>query len=265
MRVWAAANQKGGVGKTTTIVSLAGILSRQGKRVLLIDLDPHGSLTVYFGFDPDTHEPSLYHLFQSPPLDVKKIIVNTKLDNIKLIPASTAIATLDRQLGTQEGKGLVIRRALVSCFDEYDYCLIDCPPVLGVLMVNALAAAEHLLIPVQTEFLAIKGLERMMRTLQMIIKSRKHPLVYTVVGTMFDRRTRAAIDSLQVLREQYGKKIWESVIPLDTQFREASRKGLPIAYVAPGSRGALAYEALMQALVGEAPVLPVIQTGVSGT
>lgn len=265
MRVWAAANQKGGVGKTTTIVSLAGLLSRQGKRVLLIDLDPHGSLTAYFGFDPDTQEPSLYHLFQNPPLDVKRIILNTKIDSIKLIPASTAIATLDRQLGTQEGKGLVIRRALVSCFDEYDYCLIDCPPILGVLMVNALAAAEHLIIPVQTEFLAIKGLERMMRTLQMIMKSRKHPLVYTVVGTMFDRRTRAALDSLQVLREKYGDKLWGSVIPLDTRFREASSKGLPIAYVAPASRGALAYAALIQTLTGEATETVGIQPGVAAT
>lgn len=264
MRVWAAANQKGGVGKTTTIVSLAGLLSSQGKRVLLIDLDPHGSLTAYFGFDPDTHEPSLYHLFQDPPLPVKKIIVDTKIDSIKLIPAATAIATLDRQLGTQEGKGLVIRRALVSCFDDFDYCLIDCPPILGVLMVNALAAAEHLLIPVQTEFLAIKGLERMMRTLQMIMKSRKHPLAYTVVATMFDRRTRAAQDSLQVLRAQYADKLWDSVIPLDTQFREASTKGLPIAYVAPASRGAIAYAALLQSLTGDVITTTTVQTGMSG-
>lgn len=256
MRVWAAANQKGGVGKTTTVVSLAGWLAKQGKRVLLVDLDPHGSLTAYFGLDPDMIEPSLYHLFQNPPVSIHQVITATRIETIKLVPASTAIATLDRQLGTQEGKGLVVRRALTEVFDEFDYCLIDCPPILGVLMVNALAAAEHLLVPVQTEFLAIKGLERMMRTLQMIMKSRRQAIPNTVLPTMFDRRTRAAHESLQVLREQYGATLWESVIPLDTQFREASMQGLPISHVAPASRGASAYQALLQTLTGES-VVPV--------
>ncbi|MBI3560790.1 MAG: ParA family protein [Gammaproteobacteria bacterium] len=251
MRVWASANQKGGVGKTTTVVSLAGWLSLQGKRVLLVDLDPHGSLSAYFGFDPDTQQPSLYHLFQQPPTAVAKIIVDTRFENIKLIPASTAVATLDRQLGNQEGKGLVLRNALVTCFDRFDYCLIDCPPILGVLMVNALAAAEHLLVPVQSEFLAIKGLERMVRTLQMIMKSRKQALAYTVVATMFDRRTRAAHESLQLLREQYPEILWQGVIPLDTQFRDASRQGLPIPCFLPASRGAQAYLALLQHLTAE--------------
>jgi chromosome partitioning protein len=265
MHVWAAANQKGGVGKTTTIVSLAGWLSRNGKRVLLVDLDPHGSLTSYFGFDPDTQEPSLYHLFQNPPLAMRNLIVDTRIEPIKLVPSSTAVATLDRQLGTQEGKGLVLRTALVSCFDQFDYCLIDCPPILGVLMVNALAAAEHLLVPVQTEFLAIKGLERMMRTLDMIMRSRKQPIPCTVVPTMFDRRTRAAHESLHVLREQYGDKLWSEVIPLDTQFREASMQGLPIALHAPMSRGALAYQALLYSLTQDpAYALPTPQV-VNGT
>lgn len=264
MHVWAAANQKGGVGKTTTVVSLAGWLSRKGKRVLLVDLDPHGSLTSYFGFDPDTQEPSLYHLFQNPPTDIRRIIVDTRLEPIKLVPSSTAVATLDRQLGTQEGKGLVLRNALVTCFDQFDYCIIDCPPILGVLMVNALAAAEQLLVPVQTEFLAIKGLERMMRTLDMIMKSRKKPVPCTIVPTMFDRRTRAAHESLQILRDQYGDKLWTDVIPLDTQFREASMQGLPIPFLSPNSRGAQAYQALLFSLTQDpvyAPPTPHVVNG----
>jgi len=248
VNVWAIANQKGGVGKTTTAVTLAGALSKQGKSVLLVDLDPHGSMTSYFKLDPDTQEPSVYHLFQTPSVPLHEVIVDTTVDGIKLIPASTAIATLDRQLGTQEGKGLVIKKALASCEEQFDYCLIDCPPLLGILMVNALASASTLLVPVQTEFLAIKGLERMLHTLNMILRARKDPLDYKIIPTMFDRRTRAAIDSLRQLRDSYGEQIWEGVIPVDTKFREASQRGLPITHIASTSRGAKAYSVLLDKL-----------------
>jgi chromosome partitioning protein len=258
LRVWAAANQKGGVGKTTTAVSLAGLLSREGKTVLLVDMDPHGSLTAYFKYDPDTLTPSIYHLFQTPATPLHDIMLDTAVPGIKLLPATTALATLDRQLGTQEGKGLVLQRALVPYFDQFDYCIIDCPPLLGILMVNALAAASQLLVPVQTEFLAMKGLERMLHTLQMVLRARKQPLAYTIVPTMFDRRTRAAIESLRQLRELYGEHIWQQVIPVDTQFREASRKGLPISHVAASSRGAKAYQALLADLLGEQPEHPAL-------
>ena len=248
MQVWAVANQKGGVGKTTSAVTLAGVLSQRGKSVLLVDLDPHGSMSAYFKLDPDTQEPSVYDLFQTPALPVQAVVMDTPVEGIKLIPSSTAIATLDRQLGTQEGKGLVIKKALMGCEEQFDYCLIDCPPLLGILMVNALAAASKLLVPVQTEFLAIKGLERMLHTLNMILRARKDPLDYLIVPTMFDRRTRAAIQSLRQLRDSYTEHIWEGVIPVDTQFREASRKGAPITHVAASSRGAKAYAQLLDAL-----------------
>lgn len=258
MRVWAAANQKGGVGKTTTAVTLAGLLSREGKTVLLVDMDPHGSMTAYFRYDPDTQAPSVYHLFQSPATPLHDIMLDTGVDGVKLLPATTALATLDRQLGAQEGKGLVLQRALVPYFDQFDYCIIDCPPLLGILMVNALAAARQLLVPVQTEFLALKGLERMLHTLQMVLRARKQPLDYTIIPTMFDRRTRAAIECLRQLREQYGDQVWEQVIPVDTQFREASRKGLPISHVAASSRGTKAYQALLSDLLGEQQPRPAL-------
>ncbi len=259
MRVWAVANQKGGVGKTTTAVSLAGELSRDGKTVLLVDLDPHGSMTSYFGYDPDTHEPSVYHLFQTPAVAMHEVMVDTKVERVKLLPSSVAVATLDRQLGTQEGKGLVIQRALVPYFDQFDYCLIDCPPLLGILMVNALAAASRLLVPVQTEFLAIKGLERMLHTLNMVLRARKTPLSYLILPTMFDRRTRAAIQSLRQLRETYPEQMWEGVIPVDTRFREASQQGLPISHVAGSSRGARAYDRLLQHLLEDDGQQPTAQ------
>ena len=251
MHIWAVANQKGGVGKTTTAVTLAGHLAQRGKSVLLVDMDPHGSMTTYFGYDSDSLEQGLYTLFQNTT-HAKEVILPTNFANLSLLPASTALATLDRQLGAQEGKGLVVKNALKSLEGEFDYVILDCPPLLGILMVNALAACEHLLLPVQTEFLAMKGLERMLRTITMILKSGRHSFDYTIVPTMFDRRTRASLEALRSMREQFGEELWDSVIPVDTQFREASRVGKPLSVMAASSRGARAYEALLDRLLGQA-------------
>jgi len=265
VKIWAVANQKGGVGKTTTAVNLAGHLARLDHRVLLIDLDPHGSMTAYFGQDPDVLEKSTYLLFQSQTSElaatVSDILLRTPVEGLNVLPASTALATLDRQLGTKDGKGLVIKRTIDAIKDDYDDILIDCPPLLGILLVNALAASEHLILPVQTEFLALKGLERMMHTLQMINKARPEPLTYTIVPTMFDRRTRAAQDSLNLLRAQYGEVLFSSVIPVDTRFREASKKGLPLSHLAPKSHGSIAYESLLSELSrGPVPRLHLVNT-----
>jgi chromosome partitioning protein len=145
--------------------------------------------------------------------------------------------------------GLVIREALVRLQPQFDYVLMDCPPMLGMLMVNALAACERLLIPVQTEFLALKGLERMLGTLQMIALSRGGDLPFTVIPTFFDRRTRASMDALRVLRDQHGEQLWTRVIPVDTQFREASRAGLPINVYNHTARGSEAYASLLRWLL----------------
>jgi len=247
MKVWAVANQKGGVGKTTTVVSLAGIFDKQGKRTLIVDLDPHGSVTSYFGNDPDSLENSVYRLFNNTG-EIGSIILDTEVPNIKLLPASTALATLDRQLGSHEGKGLVLKKSIATVKDDFDYVLIDCPPLLGILMVNALAACEYLLIPVQTEFLALKGLERMVTTIKMITQAQKQKLPSLIIPTMFDRRTRSAIQILRTLREKYGNDVWSDVIPVDTKFREASQRGLPLPTLSSSSRGSIAYDKLSQYL-----------------
>jgi len=255
MNVWAVANQKGGVGKTTTAVTLAGHLAREGHSTLLVDLDPHGSMTAYFGYDPDAVETGVYDLFRDATLPaIEPLLVPAAHERLRLLPASTALATLDRQLGTQEGKGLVLAQALERLAGRFEYVLIDCPPVLGILMVNALAACERLLVPVQTEFLALKGLERILRTLEMIMRARRERLPYLIVPTMFDRRTRASVDSLRSLRERYDSELWDSVIPVDTRFREASARGQPLSLLHPQARGSLAYHALLNTLLGHGKV-----------
>lgn len=252
MKIWAIANQKGGVGKTTTAVSLAGHLVAQGSRVLVVDMDPQGSMTSYFGFDPDDMHQSIYSLFQLDNFtatNIAPVLTRTKVEGITLLPASTALATLDRQLGTKEGKGLVLKKSLAELEGHFDYVLIDCLPMLGILMVNALAACDSLLLPVQTEFLALKGLDRMMNTLSMITRSRKSPLKSVIVPTMFDRRTRASLESLQALREKYTDKVWDDVIPVDTKFREASRQGIPISMLNKSTRGSKSYALLLDYLL----------------
>jgi chromosome partitioning protein len=251
VKIWAVANQKGGVGKTTTAVTLGGLLAGRGTPVLLVDLDPHGSLTSYFRMDPDTLDASAYQLFQAAgrvTLDlVASLIRPTATANLFVLPASTAMATLDRQLGSRDGMGLVLRETLAQVEGRYEFALLDCPPMLGVLMVNALGACERLIVPVQTEFLALKGLERMLHTLEMIQRARRFPLPYTIVPTMFDRRTHAAVQSLAALREKYAERVWSGVIPVDTQLREASRIGAPLTRA---SRSVQAYGELLDALLG---------------
>lgn len=248
MKVWAIANQKGGVAKTTTAITIAALLSSRGNRTLLVDMDPHGSMTAYFGYDPDTIDDSLYGLFSGDGRNVEYLCRETAHEYLDLLPASTAIATLDRQLATQQGKGLVISYALRELNDRYDYVLIDCPPVLGVLMVNALAACDFLIIPVQTEFLALKGLERITNTIAMMNRGRKIALPYIILPTMYDCRTRASKQTLELLQEKYKSALWDSVIPVDTRFRDASLAGIPAPYYAPNSRGVRAYEALLESL-----------------
>ncbi len=248
MRILAIANQKGGVGKTTTTVALGGLIANSGHKVLLLDIDPHGSLSTWFGVDPDALALSSYTLFQERKelsySSVKRLVLPTQFANIEVIPATTALATLERQAIGQDGMGLVLSRALSLLADDYDYVLIDTPPLLGVLMVNALAACQYLVVPVQTEFLALKGLERMVNTLNMMSRSRKKALDYTVVPVMFDRRTQASVTSLRSIRNTYPEQSWPGHVPVDTRFRDASKAGIPPHLFDPASRGVEAYTSL---------------------
>ncbi len=254
MVVWTVANQKGGVGKTTTTIALAGVLADRGKRVLLVDTDPHASLSYYFGIESEDLDLSVYDLFTqvSSKEQILQSLCPTQYKNIDILPATMGLATLDRSLGTKGGMGLVLKKAVQKIAGEYDYVLMDCPPILGVLMVNALAAADRIIVPVQTEFLALKGLDRMIKTMEIMQGEQDAPFKFTIVPTMFDKRTKASILAFKKLQELYADQIWPGVIPIDTNLRNASTvQKIPSDYAA-NSRGTIAYISLLNYLLNQA-------------
>lgn len=256
MVIWTIANQKGGVGKTTTTVTLGGLLAERGYRVLLVDMDPHASLTYYFGIDAEELEVSVYDIFTRGKAisreEILQSLCPSTAERLDILPASMSLATLDRSLGNQSGMGLILKKGLKLIEQDYDYVLIDCPPVMGVLMVNALAACDRVLIPVQTEFLALKGLDRMIATMA-LMRSSKQELTFTIIPTMYDKRTRASLEAYKELKAKYQDRVWSAVVPVDTKFRDASLAQTPPNVFAGNSRGVFAYNTLLTYLLQLSP------------
>jgi len=253
LRVWSIANQTAGVGKTTASIVLGRLLAARGHQTLLLDLDPRGSLTSRFEIDPDSISSSIHNLFLDAAakkrLEPSVHIVPTLYAGLSILPASTSMAALEGRIGTGNGMGWVISRSLKALGDAYDYALIDTAPIPDMLMVNAFAACEHLIVPVSCESLALDGLKRMLKVIEMINKSRQDNLRFTVVPTLFDRRSRASVKALRELRERHPERIWKAAIPVESKLRGTSRTSAPLFDFISQSPAVNAYDKLLGLLL----------------
>jgi len=238
-RIYALANQKGGVGKTTTAINVAACIAEAGARVLLVDFDPQANATTGLGLRPPRGR-STYDLLHGAAM--RDIVVETSMPGLSLAPAHPDLAAAAVELPDRDDRDRILGAALAEVGDEFPYVLVDCPPSLGMLTINALAAANRLIVPVQCEYYALEGLAQLLETVE-LIRARVNPRL-SLTGlllTMHDGRTRLSADVAREVRSHFGPKVFSSVIPRSVRIAEAPSHGRPISTYDPRSTGAEAY------------------------
>jgi chromosome partitioning protein len=249
-RIYALANQKGGVGKTTTIVNLAAYLAADGLRVLVVDLDPQGNATSGLGAGRAVAGASVYDALMGGA-ELGALIVPTETPGLLLVPSSIALAGAEVELAGVSQRERRLNRVIAAVRGDFDIVFIDCPPSLGLLTVNALTAADAVLIPMQCEYYALEGLSQLIATIH-LVRDHLNPAlaVQGVVLTMFDARTNLSAEVAAEVREHLGAAVFQAVVPRSVRLAEAPSHGRPITAYAPESRGAIAYRALATELWG---------------
>lgn len=249
-RIMAIANQKGGVGKTTTVINLSSSISAKGKKVLMVDIDPQGNTTSGIGLNKEKTEKTIYDVLLNNE-NIRDCIVDTGYERLYILPANIELAGAEIELVTMEGREYRLKNALSVIRDEYDFILIDCPPSLGLLTINALTAADSVLVPIQCEYYALEGLTQLMNTIKLVQKGLNKDLVIEgVVLTMFDGRTNLSIQVVDEVKKYFRNKVYSSIIPRNIRLGEAPSFGQPIRVYDPKSRGAEAYEELAEEVIG---------------
>jgi chromosome partitioning protein len=244
----AIANEKGGVAKTTSAVSLAGALVEMGLRVLAVDLDPQSNLTLALGHKPDPEKVSIANVLLNSE-NISNTIVETQIENLYLVPSNSKLGVAERFLPVRQNYDTILRNALGG-FLNYDYIILDCPPALGAVTLNALTAANMLIIPTQTEYFSAYALKNMMAAIRQVRSQNNPSMIYRILITMYDRRNRAHTTLLDQLRTTFGKDgLLENIVEIDTKLRESPIIGIPIMHYVSKSRSAIQYRAVAEELI----------------
>jgi len=266
MRVIAIVNQKGGCGKTTTTVNLAGSLAADGARVLVVDLDPQAHATLALGIDPEELEENLYEVLTDPDgaERLHEVLVEAG-PNVAVAPSGIVLSALEQKLASEqiESKTERLARAIESVRDLFDYVLIDCPPSVGLLTFNALRAASEVIVPLETSYFAIHGVQKLLDTIALLTERIGHELCVRILPTMYDGRTRYARQTLAEIRELFKDMCFDTVVRLNVKLREAASRGLPICQYAPSANGSRDYNALAVEVEASDPAL--LEAALGGT
>lgn len=248
-RVIAVANQKGGVGKTTTAVNVSACLALAGKRVLLLDIDPQGNATSGIGLEKRQIKLCIYDALINE-LPLQKVVQKTSVDNLDVVPATIQLAGAEIELVPTMSREVRLRRVLEAIRPHYDYVIIDCPPSLGLLTINALTAADTVLVPIQCEYYALEGLSQLTNTVKLVQKHLNSALRYEgVLLTMYDSRTNLAAQVAEEVHKYFGSKVFRSVIPRNVRLSEAPSHGQPIIVYDERSKGAETYIELAKEVI----------------
>ena len=248
-KVISIANQKGGVGKTTTTINLSACLAEAGKRVLVIDMDPQGNTTSGLGIEKDEAENTIYEVILRT-VDIKDAIIKDIFDNLDIIPSNVNLAGAEIDLIDVDNREYILKDSLAEVKDNYDFIILDCPPSLSMLTVNAMTASNTVLVPIQCEYYALEGLTQLMHTINLVKKKLNKKLeLEGVVFTMYDSRTNLSLQVVENVKDNLQEKIYNTIIPRNIRLAEAPSHGLPINIYDKRSTGAESYRNLAQEVI----------------